>query len=377
MPSYPNFRPANDNQGGQKKHKYPKRLNQNQEKQRHEPVQFTSSSSNNNLSNNNTYGTLVSTSAEKMYNERKNQDRETRNRSPIKPLRNFNNWIKGVLIYKYVPYQGTVLDLSCGKGGDLFKYHFRNIKSYVGVDIALSSLRDCIQRYNEGSNVFKFPASLIHADAGKDRIEKVLPKGIKFDAVSCQFAIHYMFDSEEHARNVMLNVTDKLKLGGKFIVTTPDAYVLVKKLRNTQGNTIKNEVFEATFLCEEDKSFSQVFGNRYDFQLVDAVDKCPEYLVPPKHFVELAKQYGLYIVENLNFHDFYDKYNNQQELKLNVKPELKLEGMTDDQWSAIYLYRAYVFEKKVETSQVIGDAQETYSPPNYRNLQESDIIRLH
>jgi len=164
-PNYPNFRPASSsgasNGGGsgsgvKKQHKYPKRLNQNKEKR--------------------VYGEQQTPiprqhlpTAEEMYNSRTNQDRDTRNNSPIKPLRNFNNWVKGVLIYKYVPTQGVVLDISCGKGGDLFKYHFRNIRSYVGVDIASSSLSDCIQRYNgkEGSSQFKFPITLIHADVGK------------------------------------------------------------------------------------------------------------------------------------------------------------------------------------------------------------------
>jgi len=103
---------------------------------------------------------------EEMYNRRTNQDRNSRNNSPIKPLRDFNNWIKKVLIHKYVPTKSVVLDLCCGKGGDLFKYHFRNVKSVVGVDIARSSLLDCIERYN-GKDDMSFSLMLIHADVGK------------------------------------------------------------------------------------------------------------------------------------------------------------------------------------------------------------------
>lgn len=182
-----------------------------------------------------------------------------------------------------------------------------------------------------------------------------------------------MFDTEDHARMLLRNVADRLKNGGKFILTTSDAYVMVKMLRNAEGFTLKNEVFEATFHGNPDKSFPNVFGNQYDFQLVDAVDKCPEFLVPPKHLIDLAKEFNLHIIEHLNFHDFYDKYGNNQEVKANVKPELKLEGMTEDQWTAIYLYRTFVFEKRGDTSL----PQEQYvSPTGFRRITESDIISL-
>ncbi len=182
-----------------------------------------------------------------------------------------------------------------------------------------------------------------------------------------------MFDAEEHARMLLRNVAERLKNGGKFIVTTSDAYVLTKMLRNAEAYSLKNEVFEATFHCGSDKSFPNVFGNRYDFQLVDAVDKCSEYLVPPKHFIDMAKEYNLQIVEHMNFHDFYEKYGSNQETKVNVKPELKLDGMTEDQWTAIYLYRVFVFEKRGDASL----SQEQYEQPTgYKKLFESDIISL-
>lgn len=148
---------------GPKKHKYPTKLSQNMEKGRGGEG---SSGSGGSMQAYNQRPTSSLPTAEDMYNSKTNLNREMRSKSVIMPLRNFNNWVKGVLIYKYVPQQAAVLDISCGKGGDLFKYHHRNIRSYVGVDIARSSLVDCIQRYNDNAP-FKFPMTLIHADVGR------------------------------------------------------------------------------------------------------------------------------------------------------------------------------------------------------------------
>src|SRR5690606_16430051 len=58
-------------------------------------------------------------------------------------------------------------------------------------------------------------------------ISTVIPSEISFDVVSMQFCLHYSFESEEKARMMLKNVTEKLKPGGKFIGTIPDAYWIV------------------------------------------------------------------------------------------------------------------------------------------------------
>jgi len=73
---------------------------------------------------------------------------------------------------------------------------------------------------------------------------------IVFDVVSTQFAIHYMFESEQKLRGYLENVTKRLVDGGVFIGTTIDSDRLVHKIREsgTNGNlTIGNEYFSIVF----------------------------------------------------------------------------------------------------------------------------------
>lgn len=63
---------------------------------------------------------------------------EAREFSPIIGLRKFNNWIKSVLIGKFAhrPPGGpgaNVLDIGCGKGGDLGKWKQARIRRMVGL----------------------------------------------------------------------------------------------------------------------------------------------------------------------------------------------------------------------------------------------------
>ncbi|KAJ4982100.1 hypothetical protein NE237_032937 [Protea cynaroides] len=100
------------------------------------------------------------------YSARTNQTLEDREASPIIHLKKLNNWIKSVLIQLYARRGDFVLDLACGKGGDLIKWDKVKVGYYVGIDIAEGSIEDCRTRYNGEADhhqcrkKFTFPADL-------------------------------------------------------------------------------------------------------------------------------------------------------------------------------------------------------------------------
>lgn len=220
---------------------------------------------------------------------------DTRADSRLFHMRNFNGWIKATLIAELDPDTSStsrvfiggitggkkrsrtsplrVLDLACGKGGDLGKWtiHQRKIENYVGIDVARGSLVDAAKRARQMCS--KKNSSLLRkctftlADLGEDvpgrkrnrsavEMQKLptwslqtessdegnsepifLPKeggGIaetdKFDVVSIQFAIHYMMSTRKRARRFFHTVSSLLEIGGNLIATTIDARVVIEKL---------------------------------------------------------------------------------------------------------------------------------------------------
>ena len=267
-------------------------------------------------------------------------------------LKSLNNWTKSVILDRVLRRGDRVLDICGGKGGDLKKMAFSGVKSVVLIDNADQSVKDANMRYDEmvhKSRRMKMPsATFIVADCHRPFDESITKKLLvdnyaPFDVVSCQFALAYSFVSEERARGLLQNVSQQLKVGGHFVGTIPDARVFVQKLRQSPDASFGNEIYKVKFhytiprtapttstitipscdsKCASEptdagtvgivkKYFdpSQPFGIDYDFSLLDAIDTCPEYLVHFRSFVSLAKEYGLQLVESVNFQQYFDEHH--------------------------------------------------------------------
>ncbi|KAL4399806.1 mRNA cap guanine-N7 methyltransferase [Malassezia pachydermatis] len=209
------------------------------------------------------------------YNQRREVGRDAREYSPIIPLKRFNNWIKSALIAMYAHSSGTrgkggrVLDLGCGKGGDLRKWDRQRPAHMVMIDLATISVEQAQDRYKEGN--YRWPADFFTFDCFRP----------KFDTVTMQFCLHYGWDTEESARTMLSNVSKWLRPGGTFIGTIPDEETLFARLDAQPEVTdlsFGNENYRIEFE-ERHESGEKPFGNKYRFWLEDAVDDVPEYVV--------------------------------------------------------------------------------------------------
>lgn len=193
--------------------------------------------------------------------------------SRIKGLRSFNNWVKSTIIHKFSPSEQRasqvnsyerppgllVLDLGCGKGGDLGKWQQapHGVDLYVGIDPAEISIDQARERYTEmarrsgrgwrggfrggGRGKETFHAEFFTQDAFGKSITNIpiirdvgfdigapgsRRGGGGFDVVSMMFCMHYAFESEAKARGMLQNVAGSLKKGGRFLGTIPNSDVI-------------------------------------------------------------------------------------------------------------------------------------------------------
>ncbi|XP_032826996.1 mRNA cap guanine-N(7) methyltransferase [Petromyzon marinus] len=325
------------------------------------------------------------------YNQLQEVGRDARSHSRILYMRNFNNWLKSVLINEFVQRvradgRGgalSVLDLGCGKGGDMLKWRRASIGHLVCADIAATSVDQCRQRYNDmrgrGGGGPIFSAEFIAADCSKELLsDRFEDRSRTFDLVSCQFVYHYSMESQAQADTMLRNACERLKPGGIFFGTTPDARELVKRLMKAEGLSFGNEVYSVRF---PDKTSFPLFGCKYDFHLEGVVD-CPEFLVYFPLLQEMAKKHGMKLLMNKTFAEYFRQKSQEKEHRIlmermqameayppgpgsslvsgnledyeHVKTSLKESNqphgnvgtMTKSEWEATSLYLAFAFVKE-------------------------------
>ncbi|XP_004470075.2 mRNA cap guanine-N(7) methyltransferase isoform X2 [Dasypus novemcinctus] len=268
------------------------------------------------------------------YNKLEETGLEKRSQSRIFYLRNFNNWMKSVLIGEFLEkvrqkkkHGITVLDLGCGKGGDLLKWKKGRINKLICTDIADVSIQQCQQRYEDmrnrcRDNEYIFSAEFITADSSKELLtDKFRDPQMCFDICSCQFVCHYSFESYEQADMMLRNACERLSPGGYFIGTTPNSFELIKRLEASEAASFGNEIYTVKF---QKKGDYPLFGCKYDFNLEGVVD-VPEFLVYFPLLNEMAKKYNMKLVYKKTFLEFYEEKIKNNENKMLLKRMQALE----------------------------------------------------
>lgn len=214
---------------------------------------------------------------------------------PSAPLKKFHNTIKRKLIDRFAHGADSLLDLACGRGGDIWKWFDSNLKYVKGIDLSPGEIAEARERYHEAKH--KRPGSMTVCE-----FEDTPNLGLQewkeprlYDVVSCMFALHYFFVSETALKRFLQNVSINLRTGGYFIGTVPDGKRINACIRNSH-------VYSSPLLRIEARwtGAPSTFGSPYVCAIGDTVtggeqgtEGSLEYLVYQNVLIAVAAQCGL------------------------------------------------------------------------------------
>ena len=162
-------------------------------------------------------------------------------------LKKFHNEVKRELIRTYAGGARRLLDLACGRGGDLQKWADAEVREVVAVDLSPKEIEEARRRYRE------LRGKRVQVDFQQtDDVGVTSPllfgpqhsRSDAFDAVTCMFALHYFFASEAALRHLLTTVAANLRPGGYFFGVCPDGARVQQAITSTPGaQGLTNKVF--------------------------------------------------------------------------------------------------------------------------------------
>jgi mRNA (guanine-N7-)-methyltransferase len=260
-----------------------------------------------------------------------------RDKFASKGMLDFHNIVKRKLI------EGTkatsLVDMACGKGGDLNKFVNSRIERVLGFDYNRDNIENPIDGMysrlldKKDPNVMRYRYAFLPMDLSErinlESIQNLDDKHVagvlygntkdsklsryygmaaeKFDVVNCQFAVHYFFESERKLDAFLYNVDMHMKEGGQFIGTCLDGHAVKKILANEKqvsGEKDGRTLWSIKKLYE--KNLGVNYGEKIEVFMESIGRVMNEYLVNLDLLHKKLKSLGYEKVECKGFKEYYD-----------------------------------------------------------------------
>ena len=175
-----------------------------------------------------------------------------------------------------------------------------------------------------------------------------LTNGGGFDVVSCQFSIHYFFENEVSLRTFLVNVSENLVKGGKFIGTCLNGSRVFETLAgktSVERFNDKDKLIWKITKAYDSETFPNTMeglGMPVDVYFESIGNTTREFLVNMDLLTNVAADYGLKV---LAINDFGNKYSELLKLKTQYGDSSK---MTDILKEYSFMHDYFIFEKDLK-----------------------------
>jgi mRNA (guanine-N7-)-methyltransferase len=253
-----------------------------------------------------------------------------------KVMRLFHNRIKCDLIRKASCEKSDVhlLDIGVGRGGDMFKWDQCSVDYAIGYDPECSYIEEAKRRFSHSNLNGKRDYHFVHA-LSMDSLK--LPDQ-SMDIVSCQFAIHYFFQSESMLVCCLEQIQRVLRSDGIFIGTFMDGNIVMDHTCNST-NTYSNEAMMMYVPNETENK--NAFALPLKVYLTGTLyfgenTVSNEYVVFKDVLQRFCEKVGLELVEFKLFQTYHQEYQNDF-------------NMNSDCTKCSYMYSSFMFRKTRNT----------------------------
>ena len=150
---------------------------------------------------------------------------------PLIKYKDFANKVKRRMFKQYAKNAASLIDLGCGRGGDISKWRDANAQHVLAMDLSAEQLDECRKREKSSgqsksaTRITWLQGSILDAEL-ELKLRPLMPAASQAggaDAVAVMFAVQFAFSSPQHADQLLQTISSLLKPGGYFFGTAPDA----------------------------------------------------------------------------------------------------------------------------------------------------------
>ncbi len=321
-------------------------------------------------------------------------------------LRDFHNlYVKKLLITSVSKRGDILIDYACGKGGDFPKWIEAKLSFVFGIDYSKDNLENrvdgaCARFLNYKKEFRSMPYALfVNGNSSLNvrtgaamlndkaiqitkavfgqgpRDKEKLGEGVLrqygkgedgFEVSSCQFAIHYFFETQNTFQNFLRNVSECTKLNGYFIGTSYDGKKIFQLLKNkAKGESVdlfdgKSKLWSVRKEYDEEvfEDDASCLGYQIDVYQESINKMFSEYLVNYDYLNRVMENYGFRLLTRdesmeLGLPESTGLFSElftfmKDEIKRNPSRKYKIgnaEKMTAHEKKISFLNRYFVYKK--------------------------------